>query len=355
MREYVCFYRLARVFLRTRLAPALLLFFLLPVAYGQRLNGQIEPVDCTGTVQPSDSGAAAVELDGEMGMSYRAPVDGSGFFRLNSITPGDYRARVLDTYGNPMETFFVEVRRTMPMLELRLPEVRQTNRGGGSTISMALLQHKVPGKAQKELELAMRAKKKNDTGGAIDHLQKALALDPRYMQAHNNLGVCYIATGRAGLALGEFQKALEMDPADSGLQANVAAALLGLHQAADAERAARRSVELNGANPRAHYLLALAMLEQGRFTPEVEKHLRDAAPDVPRAHFVLGTVLIDAGRLEQGAEELRSYLASGMREERAQAQAWLSSYSQTRGAGPAEANAGGTDRSTHESIQADKK
>jgi len=345
-REDVCFCRLVRLFPGRGLIAATISLFLLPVIYGQRLNGQVEPVDCSGTVQPPDSGAAAVELDGEMGMSIRTPVDGSGFFRLDNVSPGDYRARVVDTYGNTLGTFFVSISRSMPTLDLTLPGVRQTNRGGGSSISMALLLHKVPAKAQKEMGLAMRAKKKNDTGSAIDHLQKAVALDPQYMEAHNSLGVCYIATGQYSGALAEFQKALEMDPHNSGLQSNVAAALLGLHEPADAERAARRSVDLNGASARAHYLLALAMLEQGRFTPEVEKHLRDAAPDVPRAHFVLGMILIDTGRLEGGAAELRFYLASKPQEQRTQVQAWLKNYGQTHGTATADTDVGGTDRSS---------
>ena len=353
-RVCVCFFRLARAFAQSGPAAAFVSLFLLSLACGQRLNAQIEPVDCTGTVQPSGSGAAVVELDGEMGMSYRAPVDSGGFFRLNSITPGDYRARVLDFYGNPLGTFLVSISRTMPMLDLQIPEVRRTNRGGAGTISMAVLQHKVPGKAQKQMELAMRAKKKNDTDAAIDHLQKALALDPQFMQAHNALGVCYIMTGKDGLALAEFQKALEMDPHSSELQSNLAAALLSMHQAADAKKAARRGVELNGANARAHYLLALAMLDEGTFTPEVEKHLRDAAPELPRAHFVLGKVLIDAGQLERGAAELRSYLASGLQEQRPQVQAWLKDYSQAQGAGAVEASAGGSSLAAHVSTGAGK-
>jgi Flp pilus assembly protein TadD len=323
---YVCFHNLLHVRCVPAAAAAVLfVLFLGSSAYGQR--GEFpnsEVVDCMGVVEPSGSGASAVELNGEMGSSYRADVDSSGYFRFSRVPPGEYRARVLDSSGNPMETFFVSVRRAMGMMNLRLTEVRQQNRNvGGGTVSLAVLEHKIPAKAQKEMQLAMRADKKKDTGGAITHLQKAIELDPQYMQAHNDLGIKYVQTGKNDLAVAEFRKALDMDPHNPGLQANVAAALMGVHQPAEAEKAARRSVEMNGANARAHYILALAILEQGTFTPEVEKNLRQAAAEMPRAHFVLGKALVNAGQLQQGADELRAYLATGHPEERAEVEEWL--------------------------------
>ena len=69
------------------------------------------------------------------------------------------------------------------------------------------------------------------------------------------------------------------------VNSNIAAALLTLRRPAEAESAARRSVDLDGTNSRARYLLAVALVEQGKLTLEVEKSLRHAANDLPAAHL----------------------------------------------------------------------
>jgi thioredoxin-like negative regulator of GroEL len=305
------------------------LWFLAPMVYGQFSGVSADLVECPGTVQPADSGATAVELEGAMGVSYRADVDPSGHFRFSRIPAGDYSGRILGWYGNTIDSIVVSIQHAMPMLTLRLPEVPRTN-PHAETISVARLEHKIAPKARKEVELADRAEKKKDTATAIDHLQKAIALDPGFMEAHNSLGIRYISTGEDDRALTEFRAALELDPRNSGLQANVSAVLLRLRQPAEAENAARRSVDLDGSNPRAHYLLALALVDQRKITPEVEKNLRAAADELPVAHLLLGKVFIDSGRLEEGAVELRSYLASHHLQGRAEAEAWLKNLEENR-------------------------
>ena len=323
----------ARAIIPTTIACA---WFLMFTAYAQEAKVMSELVDCSGLVQPSESGASAIELDGDGGGFYRAELDGSGYFRLGRIPPGAYRARILDSNGERLETVSVYLERGMPLLVLHVPQVRHAA-PNHDTISVAVLQHKVPAKARRELELATRANNKKDKAGAIGHLQKAVSLDPEFMEAHNSLGIRYVETGRDDLALVEFRKALEMDPRHSAVQANVAAVLLRLRRPAEAETAARRSVELDGSNLRARFLLAMAILNQGRFTPEVEKDLRQATSEVGSAHLILGTVLIAEGREQEGAVELKAYLTTGLVNGRAEAEAWLNKLNQKRESGDCEA------------------
>ena len=102
--------------------------------------------------------------------------------------------------------------------------------------------------------------------------------------------------------------------------------LLSLRRPTEAESAARRSVDLDGTNYRARSLLAVALVEQGKLTSEVEKSLRHAADDLPAAHLLLGKVFIATGRLEDAEGELRSYLASGLPRERSTVQAWMQKH-----------------------------
>ena len=67
----------------------------------------------------------------------------------------------------------------------------------------------------------------------------------------------------------------------------------------EAESAARRSVDLDGTNYRARSLLAVALVEQGKLTSEVEKSLRHAADDLPAAHLLLGKMFIAKGKPDE--------------------------------------------------------
>ena len=84
-------------------------------------------------------------------------------------------------------------------------------------------------------------------------------------------------------------------------------------------------MDLDGTNSRARYLLAVAFVEQGKLTLEVEKSLRHAANDLPAAHLLLGKVFIAKGKKDDAEGELRSYLASGLPRERSTVQAWIKS------------------------------
>lgn len=116
------------------------------------------------------------------------------------------------------------------------------------------------------------------------------------------------------------------------VNSNIAAALLTLRRPTEAESAARRSVDLDGTNSRARYLLAVALVEQGKLTLEVEKSLRHAANDLPAAHLLLGKVFIAKGKKDDAEGELRSYLASGLPRERSTVQAWMQKHDETGGA-----------------------
>jgi len=263
-----------------------------------------------------------------MGTRYRADVDGKGNFRLDGIAAGDYNTRIIDRSGNQIDGAFVAVRQGMPVLLLRVPEQRREVFGGG-TISSARLAHKIPNGALKEIERADRAIEKHDVPAAIDHLKKAIAADPDFMEAHNSLGARYMAIQNFQLALEEFQKALMLDQRNPVVNSNIAAALLNLGRPSEAESAARRSVHLDGTRSPARYLLGAALLQQGKLTPEMEKSLRQAADEIPAAHLLLGKMFIATGRLQDGERELRSYLASGRTQERPAVLAWVQKHGAT--------------------------
>lgn len=154
-------------------------------------------------------------------------------------------------------------------------------------ISAQRLGHKPPKQARNEYSTALRYLQKQKLEEAVRHLTKALQLDPQYLQAHAELGVAHMGLGQGQPALEEFERALAIEPNSGLLHFDRAWALLSLLRPDEAEREARRSLQLNPGDPGARYLIGLAMIIQGRVTPEATEHLRAASGKYAQARIAL--------------------------------------------------------------------
>jgi len=104
---------------------------------------------------------------------------------------------------------------------------------------------------------------------AIQSLQMALRMDPKYVAARHNLGLVYANTGRPDLAIIEFQDALELDPERADIRTQLGGLLLmQMNRPQEAlvqlEQAARQTGQ-----PDAVYLYASALADVGRTTEAV--------------------------------------------------------------------------------------
>ncbi len=164
----------------------------------------------------------------------------------------------------------------------------QMNPGiGGGSISLSRLQHKVPPKAQKAYFSAQAAWERNDPSTAARKLESAIALDPRFFEAVNNLGVMYLRLEMLQEAIAMFERAIQIDGANSQAEANLAYTLLALHRNAEAEAAARASLRGDGSSSRAHIFLAVSLLEQGKRREEAILHLKIASAEFQEARDLL--------------------------------------------------------------------
>lgn len=185
------------------------------------------------------------------------------------------------------------------------------------------LAHKVPWKALKEYERAARAQDKGDHEKAIEHLKKAVAIDPEFTEAANNLGVAYLHTNHVDLAINQFNKVIAIDPHGTLANSNLAVAFLMQKHFIEAERAARHQLELERAGTLPRFLLGLALLGQKKYTPEAEQNLTRAAVDFPDAHLQLARLLAAKGEIQPAKDQLTRYLASGDQSEMDLANDWL--------------------------------
>ena len=79
---------------------------------------------------------------------------------------------------------------------------------------------------------------------AIEHYERALAINPNYPEAHNNLGAVLDQTGRSQEAIEHFKQALQLRPDYISACDNLALAYANMHRSSEAIAAARKAIEL---------------------------------------------------------------------------------------------------------------
>ncbi|MBZ5636542.1 MAG: tetratricopeptide repeat protein [Acidobacteriia bacterium] len=136
------------------------------------------------------------------------------------------RKEIIDTSGTRNELWFSSM--AAPMISTVSVPVRQSP----GTVSAKRLRHRPPKAARQAYDKAARIK---DAGKAALELEKAIALDSDFAEAHNDLGVVYTRLGRYPEAGAEFRRAIELVPEESLPHSNLAWVLSAMGQRAEAE------------------------------------------------------------------------------------------------------------------------
>ena len=178
-------------------------------------------------------------------------------------------------------------------------------------VTMHELAHQIPRRAEREFKRALAAEDKVDREAAITYFQKAIAIDPQFCAALNDLGTTYLRKDQLDLAIEQFNKAIAVDPHAARPYSNLAIAYIRKDQYSDAERAARRVLDLDRAGTRGHFVLGISLVLQEKFTAEMQRSLQKAALDFPYANLWLAIGLAGKGEIETAKDQLRVYLARG--------------------------------------------
>ena len=162
-----------------------------------------------------------------------------------------------------------------------MPARRAAERPG--VISSRHLAHKPLKAARREFELGIQAGHKGRLAEAFQHLTEAVRLDPAYLEALNELGSRHLQNGEPQAALEYLERALAIDGNSADVVTNQTWALLALGRLEEAERAARRAVQLAPDADTGHYQLGIVLTLEGRITPETAEQLALAAKKHPEA------------------------------------------------------------------------
>ena len=158
---------------------------------------------------------------------------------------------------------------------------------------------------------------------SIAHCRRAIERDPSNAAAHNDLGVLLLTAGRSEDALTEFARATAVNPNFAAALIHASYAALALGRAGIAEDSARRAIELDRRNHRAHLLLGWSLARQGKYTADALQSLRIAEREFPEARLAAADVLAHRGSFDAAREEVEEYLKSPNPEHQQLAAAWL--------------------------------
>ncbi len=281
---------------------------------------------CTVRGQVTDTGSSqyTLEISDMQGQTplISIPVGGSGDFTSDPIPAGDYHIRLLDNSGHSVYEDFISVADSDQFLTIH-PRAVRVERPVSGTVSISQLQRKIPSKARKEFKKALEASQKGNTQAAIEHLKKAIEIEPAYMEAYNNLGVRYLAQNQFDMAADEFHKAAELDQNSAPVFANLGIALYSLHRLPEAEKAVCRALKLDGTDRHARFLLGLTLFAEGNRDTEAMENLRMVEQDFPKARVAIAQILARAGEPKQAVAELKNYLRTGRADDPQQVQTWI--------------------------------
>ncbi len=185
----------------------------------------------------------------------------------------------------------------------------ENGKGGGTMISLASLN--VPKDAAKEFEKGHKARQKKNFDEAIDKLQKATEIYPKYAEAFNELGLVYRNMNKLEEAQKAFEQAIAVDPAWLSSYLNLANLQWAANKPEQLLETSNKVLKLNPTLGPAHFFQSVANYNLGRLA-EAEKSALEADRNdhgqVPQVHLLLAQIYESKGARAEAVKQLRTFL-----------------------------------------------
>lgn len=155
------------------------------------------------------------------------------------------------------------------------------------------------------LNLAHALRRTGDANEAAARYRQAIALQPDFHSAHNNLGNLRRENGQLDDAIASYQRAIELKPDYLEALNNLGGALMESGKPDLAIANYQRALSLRADLPELHNNLGKAFRAAGDVAGSIDAHERvlSMRQDDADAHWNRGLMLLLSGQLEQGWEE----------------------------------------------------
>src|SRR6476659_1636265 len=262
------------------------------------------------------SEGVVVRLDGNVTGTRRSATDGSGEFAFNSLPASDYAITV--DAGADYEPVRQSVVINGNTGNVGLGNVGDTTKIDiqlrPKAVSDAILFAGVPqpavDKYKKAREIARADNSKKGSEQAVEQLNGALAIYPKFSLALSELGVQYLKLNEMTKLAETMESLLKLTPDDSHAHLNLGIALYNQKKFPEAETHLRDAVRLSNTDAVAHYYLGMTLLSvknYGEAQKELELTVNNGGDHYALAHKYLGGLYMGS-KNPKAADELEKYL-----------------------------------------------
>jgi tetratricopeptide (TPR) repeat protein len=145
---------------------------------------------------------------------------------------------------------------------------------------------------------------------AMAHYQKALEIQPNYVEAHNNLGYAFACLDRFDEAMAQYQEAVEIQPDCVEARYNLGNALARLDRFDEAITQYRKALDVRPDYAEAHNNLGYALANRGRMDEAMAQYQKalEIQPDYADAHYNLGDVSAARSLFDEAIRHYRKAL-----------------------------------------------
>jgi Flp pilus assembly protein TadD len=252
-------------------------------------------------------------LRGDKDLTY---TDNSGRFELQHVAAGEYTLEVeadrsRDRFEITSET--VTVRTNTPNFVTITLRARTANREVRSdkTVSVAMLDQKVPAAAKREFENAARATREGKAEESIAALRRAITIYPEYLMALNDLGAQLLDLGRLDEALEPLRTATRIDPNSFNPELNLGIVLVRKHEFKQALTALDKALSIEPSSPAAHLyagMTAAGIKDDARGERELKSAYDLGGRPFSVALVYLARLYVNRGDKQSAISSLQRYL-----------------------------------------------
>jgi len=296
-------------FLTTILAVATL-----PIL-AQQIQGQVRYADNAQSVI-----GVQVRCDGTGGNNQQiTDRDGKFYFR---VSPGHYTVTV-------KEPGFIEEQQSVDLIDTQQTEwmnfrLKVDAKSGGARPRLPSPDVRVAPDAQKEFDKAqtlLASDKKESKLDGVSHLERALKIDPLFLEAQLRLGTAYMDLEQWDKAEQRLRKALEIDPKAANAYFALGEVYLRQKKYDQAEKVLQEGIAIEARSAQSHLTLArvywdkvASVKDEAQWRPPLEKSYEEVKqaltldPNLVGAHLLKGNLLLRVRRAEDAMHEFEEYL-----------------------------------------------
>jgi tetratricopeptide (TPR) repeat protein len=291
------------------------------------LHSATEPIQVSGLLRYERTGQPAAEVLVRLesytgGVVAEVRTDRLGKFRFQNLQPIQYNVVIRHPGYREIQREVNLVMTSADYVQLSLvPD--DSAKAAPPLPSSKVLDANAPPEALREFEkghAALAANKKEKIAEGVQHLEKAVALYPNFLEAHLKLGVAYMDLQQWDKAEQTLKRALEINPRTANAQFALGEIYWRQKRYDEAEKTLKAGLAVEDRSWQGHFTLGRLYLGRG----DLAKAGRQIAltiqlnPNLAEAHLLAGNMLLRAGKREDALEQFQEYLRLAPKGELAQ-------------------------------------